>query len=210
MKKIIYTTLFGAYDKLKEPAVINKDWQHICFTDLDIESKTWDIVKIKDYDVSAVKMSKKIKILWYKYIEAELSIYIDASLTINCNLDKFVKKYHKRGFTVMNHPARNCIYKEAEIVIREKIDKAEIVNEQMKKYRAEGFPENYGLTANGVMIRDKYINTLFFDKWWNEVEQHSKRDQLSFMYVWWRVNIATNRIPYEVIFNEFKFTHHGK
>ena len=44
-KKVIYTTIFGGYDELTEPYFIPDGWDFICFTDTDLKSKNWKIVK---------------------------------------------------------------------------------------------------------------------------------------------------------------------
>ena len=45
-KKVIYTTIFGGYDELTEPHFIPNGWDFICFTDTDLKSKNWKIVKV--------------------------------------------------------------------------------------------------------------------------------------------------------------------
>lgn len=52
------------------------------------------------------------------------------------------------------------------------------------------YPENNGLISTGVILRrhndPKIIETM--DAWWNEVENFSKRDQMSFNYIAWKYN----------------------
>lgn len=213
MRGLVYTAIMGEYDTLKEPAVITDGWDYRCYTDIEMKSDTWDIRKFECGDVSPVKASKMIKILWrlferdYDYV-----IWADASLLISCDLNMFIEKYYTPPLTLMLHPARTCIYKEAEIIKSENIESDEVIDKQTSRYLAEGFPKDYGLTANGVMITDKDLpkeyNNLFIE-WWNEVYRGSKRDQMSFMYAMWKHPLEYHTIPYDIIYNEFKFKSHG-
>ena len=48
-KYIVYTALFGKYDKLLEIHNINKHIDYVCFTDnKDLTSKTWNIIYVSD------------------------------------------------------------------------------------------------------------------------------------------------------------------
>ena len=46
MSKVIYTAIIGGYDTLVEPDYKPEGWDFVCFTDNDIESKTWQIRKV--------------------------------------------------------------------------------------------------------------------------------------------------------------------
>lgn len=210
-KNAIYTAIFGGYDKLKEPVVVTPGWDYIAFSDEKLHSQRWKTSRFKRQAMDPARQSKFIKILGTQLLDNyERLIWVDGSLRIKCDLNKFVEKYHKPPFTVMKHPARNCIYDEAEIIIREKIDKEKTIREQLGFYEAMGFPKNYGLTANGVMIMDVgKIDGEFLRYWWDMVKKFSKRDQMSFMYAMWLHPVPYHMIPYDIIFNEFEFVRHG-
>ena len=54
-KYIVYTALFGKYDKLLEIPRMNKHIDYVCFTnDKDLTSKTWDIIYVNDDNSSTV------------------------------------------------------------------------------------------------------------------------------------------------------------
>ena len=60
----------------------------------------------------------------------------------------------------------------------------------MARYVAQGFPEKYGLTANGIMLRKHLEENVMglMDLWWEEYCLGSKRDQLSLQYSSWKKN----------------------
>ena len=46
MKRLaIYTAIFGGYDKLPDPTFIPENADFFCFTDSDIQSDIWNIIK---------------------------------------------------------------------------------------------------------------------------------------------------------------------
>ena len=45
MRKVIYTSIFGGYDTLKDPIFLPKGYDFIAFTDMNLESSVWDIRK---------------------------------------------------------------------------------------------------------------------------------------------------------------------
>ena len=213
--KVVYTAVFNGYDILRKPTVITPGWDYICFTDCSTPSpppdSPWRLVRLMYSPLSPVLASKMVKILWYQYVWMyDLSIWIDGSLTVNCNLDDFIEKYHRGKFTVMKHPARECIYDEGEVIKKLNIAKRAIVDKQLNRYREEGFPPKQGLTANGVMVRSEDLLRDTFNVWWGEVRVHCHRDQLSFMYANWKEPIPMNLIPYEIITDEFQFHKHGR
>lgn len=120
MKKIIYTVLFGTNRRLElnEPKYINKNWSLICFTDRNIDSKKWNIVKIKHND--PLKKSREIKIRCNKFLDFDICLYIDSQFIIKCNIDDFVNKNLKNDFSLMKHHRRKCAYKEARECIKTK------------------------------------------------------------------------------------------
>lgn len=208
MIKTIYTVNLNNYDTFKEPAIITPGWNYIYYTnDKSIKSNVWEVVHIDTLDA---KEARRLKI-FNPYQNNDISIWIDSSMLINCNLDEFVKKYAKADFNLMTHPDRNCIYKEAEACIKRKKDNEIIIKRQIEKYRHLNYPENNGMVATGILIRKNSASVIeFCKKWWNEVRQHSRRDQISFNFVNWHNPIDYYQFPFEVLKNEFILNKHNK
>lgn len=84
MNKIVcYTCITGGYDRLKEPLVVSKGIDYICFTDNPfLKSKVWQarpIPKELDY-LSNVKKQRIVKICPHRYLkEYDISIWVDGS-----------------------------------------------------------------------------------------------------------------------------------
>ena len=190
----VYTCIIGGYDKLNQPEYIDENADYICFSDIKIEnSGIWKIKNICNNDhLDNARLSRKYKILAYKYLnEYDYTIYIDGSIKIIGDINQYINRYSKGASMIgFPHYERDCIYEEAEICKKYKLDKPEIIDEQMSFYKSKGFPEHYGLNACGIMVRSNRDQTLnkVMDDWWYEVNTHSKRDQLSFNYVCWKNN----------------------
>ena len=174
MKKVIYTVITSDDYTLKEPIVINSNWELICFTNQKkLTSKNWRIIQIDNQRLTNQKLSRKIKLLSHSYLNfADLSIYIDSRFTINRNLDMFVDKYLQNKYlAIMLHNRRNCLFDEADYLIKLNIASKSRLTKQINKYISEGMPANFGLFAPGIMIRKHHNVVLdeFMELWWKEV-----------------------------------------
>ncbi len=200
MKKVVYTVLLGDY-KLNKPIYKNPDWELICFTDQNITSKHWSIVKVE----GGKKKSREIKICCDKYIDFDICLYLDAKFKIKCDLDDFVKKNLKTNIAVMKHNKRNCTYDEGHFCIKINKDKKETILNQLKTYENDGFPKQFGLYAPGIMIRKNTNEVNHFMKlWYDEVERYSYRDIISFSYILWKNPIKLNTMPFKETYGRFR------
>lgn len=207
----VYTAIFDSYDLLKTPKVITKGSNYVCYTNNeDLKSDVWEVRYIKNKNLSGVKAARMIKIRFFDYIKDDLVIWCDASMQIDCDLNEFVKKYHKDSFTLMQHPSRNCVYYEGSACIQLNKDNLETIDKQLKKYYLEGMPKHYGMVQTGMMIRDnKHEVREYCKKWADEVLKHSCRDQLSFNYIQWKYNYLTpHLISSDILQKEFKLYRH--
>lgn len=199
MKLAIYTAIFGKFDILKSPKIINKDIKYICFTDRKMKCKPWEVKIVKpEYDLQ--RENRKYKILSHKFFEDyDYTIYLDGQYVIMSDLSQNVEKWlNNNDIALLKHPKRNCLYEEAKACIEKGKDDIDLIKKQIVKYKNEGYPENNGLTANGFIIRrhTKKIEE-FNELWWNEVKNFSLRDQISFCYVINKLKMNYSIIPIE-------------
>jgi hypothetical protein len=76
------------------------------------------------------------------------------------------------------------------------MDDTNVIQKQIEKYQSEGFSDDLGLFSTTCLARRhtsevKKLQSL----WWNEICEGSKRDQLSFTYCLWKLNMRCNVIP---------------
>ena len=193
-KKVIYTCITGNYDRLLTPKHITKDFDYVCFTDNgSIKSDFWDIRPLpkETEGLSQVKKQRFVKINPHLLLsEYDISIWVDGNVTLKGDLNKFVNGVITSDCSVYvpKHPQRDCIYAEANVVVKMGKDKSEITKPQMDRYKKEGFPEKYGLLQSNIMLR-KHNNSdciKLMEDWFKEVKNGSHRDQLSFNYTSWK------------------------
>jgi hypothetical protein len=202
MKIIIYSVNIGGYDMFKNPKNYDPNVRYILFTDNKyFKSDIWEVNHIDFIDDS---FDSRLKARYLKTNPHKVLPKHDISIWIDHCFDykfKDVKEMIKTiGFTdkdlmLYKHEERNCIYDEGVKVSRLSLEIPSVVDEQMLKYRNEGYPEKYGLFQSGFMFRknNKLVNT-FNDVWWNEIKNHSGRDQLSQVYSSWKVGLTITPI----------------
>lgn len=201
----IYTALSGKKSILRDPEIIIPEARYIAFTDQPLKSKVWEIFPIQKIFYKGPdpnRVAKQYKILPHKLLpESDYSIWIDANLKI---IGKFPKL---EELVLLKHFERNCLYDEAEVCKSMGLDKPEIIDKQINKYREEGFPKkfNSGIFPECFFLirkNNKKINA-FNEMWWNEIDKGSRRDQLSFMYCVWKSGININILPEDRNTNDF-------
>ena len=194
--KVIYTCITGSYEKIVDPTYIQPDFDYICFTDNPNQiSKVWKFREIPEelQKYSKVKQQRLIKICPHKYLsEYDESLWLDGSIDILADMNKFISNYcniQNKSVYIRRHPTRRCIYVEANTCIAMKKDTSININPQIKKYKEENFPVNFGLVETGYIYRkhhDPYCIKLM-NLWANELINGSHRDQLSFNYALWKI-----------------------
>lgn len=191
-KIAVYTAITNGYDSLKDPIHLSKDIDYICFTDNpNIKSSIWEVVAIPNNDLDEVRKCRQIKILPHIFLkDYQYSIWIDGNIDIISDINELVSEYFERkkcDLVTFKHPFRDCIYEEAMECIKLKKDDEKIILKQMEKYEKNNYPKNAGLIESNVILRrhnSPHVMKVMED-WWQEVENFSRRDQLSFNYVAW-------------------------
>lgn len=202
---ICFTAIFSDYEELKEPAVITSGVNYICFTDRDFKSDVWIVVKATP-ETNPVLKAREIKLTW---IPDGKSIWCDGSFRINCDLNEFWNKHFISPMTVIQHPLRNCVYKEADACVKNKRGDFGNIFNQIHKYELEGLPADNGLIQSGILMRENTDEVReFCDLWWKQIEL-STRDQIGFAYAEFVLKKKWPRIKYDYrTGNEFKFLTH--
>ena len=211
MKKVVYTCISGQYDILTDPVFINKEFDYVCFTDQPFYSEVWQIRPIPEElnSLSQVKKQRIVKICPHRYLpEYDLSIWVDGNITIKGDMEDLIGKlrWNKSPITIPQHPIRRCIYAEANACVQLGKDSPEIALKQVKEYKEEGFPTNYGMVQSGVIFRKHNDPSCIklMECWANELQGLKAIDQLSFNYAAWKTKVVFNYVD-KYIFNSDYF-----
>ena len=198
MNKCVFTVVAGAYDNILEPKVIANDYDYICFSN-DIKAEhvgVWKIRPIPFFHKDNTRVSRYPKFHPHELLpEYEYCIYVDANILI---ADDYI--YHKADELYYNkmivghvkHPFRNCVYQEAFACLFFGLDKMTSLVRTLDLFIREGLPFNAGLYENNVIYFSHHDEKLVkaLDLFWSLYCNYSRRDQLSLMLSYYKLNIS--------------------
>ena len=199
-KKVCYTCITGGYDKIPIHKHTDASWDYVLFTD---NAELVKMGKVAHWIVRPLEFDKSTNVKnarWHKinahilFPEYDYSLWLDGNVIVNNKniFDKLECLIHDDVLiSIPLHPQRNCIYDEAQEILRLHIDVPKTVNKQMRILRRNKYPKNNGLHETNVMFRQHNKIKSMLDLWWSFVQCHSKRDQLSYDYCTWKYGIDT-------------------
>ena len=188
----VYTAICGGYEKERN----------------DIKVFT-DDSRFKD----PVMNAKIYKVLSHKFFRGK-TVWVDGNISLNVEPNNLLELLGDNDIAVFRHPYRSCIYQEhPHAKDRLPEDQKPSIDKQIADYRKEGMPQNYGLAECGMIIRkNNPIVEEFNNRWWAEITRYSRRDQISFPYVLWKMG---DRIKVKIIHGNvrdhkyFHYDNHG-
>lgn len=189
---IIYTAITNDYDQLVEKQPICDSNHFVAFTDKTYSNTQWEIRPSCREFTDANRNAKIHKILSHKYFpETEYSLWMDGTILLQTSTKYLIDKYIKNtDVAVFKHPTRNCLYAEAQVCQNKLLDDPQIIQQQIDRYKAEGYPENNGLVEATIILRRHTEQTKQFNElWWEEIKKGSRRDQISFNYAASKCNV---------------------
>lgn len=198
-KIVIYTCVLGNYDNIQKHLLKFDNVDYYILTD---DRRKYEIYK--DY-YKIIELPRKIlnkgNIIANRYVkfhpmeffeDYDYAIYIDGNVRIISDIRKFIQNISDNtGIAMHLHRERRCIYDEAEVCKLLKRGNTKKIDEQMKKYKKEGFPINFGMNEASVIVCDlkNKIAIKLLDEWYLEfIKSGSLRDQLAWTYVLWKNN----------------------
>lgn len=201
----VYTCIFGAYDDIYEPYCFPNNIDYYIITDLKIAKKSrWKIVNISLYEKMIDGFSDVEKNRWFKmhpdivFPQYRYSVYIDGNIVPVTDFTEYINRIKiETGTAMFWHKYNNCVYQEAlynEYVVK-KIPIEEL-HKHVEYLHSQKMPYDFGMTTCNVIARD-HDNPMckqIMSMWWEEFLTHSKRDQMSFPYVIWRLGLKMEDI----------------
>ncbi len=194
-RAVVYTAIMGEYDYLKLPLNVDNDLTYVCFTNnYKLKSDIWHMEYIKDKSLDNIHFARKIKIKPYLYLkDYEVSIWVDGKFSIHNDLKKYVEKYGRdKPVLCFPHHVRECIYDEAVACMWFHKGVKEKITHQVSDYYKAGYPFKNGLYETGCMVRrhdDEFVKKIM-EQWYEQIENYSYRDQISFPVVCWKNNFV--------------------
>lgn len=195
---VVYTAIFGGWDVYVEPP--EGDYRTVLFTDdcCGTVVKRAHVVVVKGAG-DPVRAARGFKINPMTYLgSATYSLWVDGSITMrNVDVNRLIEEnLRDADIALFAHPCRNCLYEEAQACVDLRKDDPNVIQRQVMKYQSEGCPKGSGLVETGVLLRRHSVKVAEFSRrWWREVMEFSRRDQISFPYVVWKTGVKYNIIP---------------
>lgn len=197
-KIAVYTCITGNYDELENPLILEKNCDYFLFTtNDDIKSDFWQVTKISDQIQKLgnnniinryIKMHPKELFPEYDY-----AIYIDGNIKIVSTISQLISKINDvTGIAIHKHCKQNCIFQEVKVCRAYNKGNYKSMKKQMKRYKKEKFPKNFGMFECNMLISDlkNRKSEEIFNDWWEEyLSSESLRDQLALPYVLWKNNL---------------------
>jgi len=213
-KLAVYTAIIGDYDEINEPRIVETEYcDYYCFTNnKNLKSETWKIVYLdqNEYEeirkIDQIRMARFVKTHPHLFLkDYEQSLWLDGNLTINKSVRDWIYLFSDESdILVFTHPDRNNIYDEAEECIRLRKDNETVIRQQIDFYKKEEYPADNGLVMTNALYRKHTQQVEKFDElWWNEIKNRSRRDQLSFNYVLWKLHMKADLCGYHASNNDF-------
>jgi hypothetical protein len=194
MKVALYTAITARKDSLKEQPV-HEGVDRIFFTDRpdDYVGTSWTVHPACTIFTDPRRNSRAPKILAHQYLpEYDYSLWIDGSISLQASPLDLIETYlTDADIAMFRHPARCCLYVEAEGCANAGFDRRETFAAQVARYRQNGYPPDNGLNECAVILRRHNEQIARFnDAWWSEYCRYSCRDQISLPYVAHRLGIC--------------------
>lgn len=198
----IITALTGKRNTLSDPTIIHENVDYYAFVEHSQSVTVWKQRSAIDFSTDeqfrSRRNAKPYKIMpslflpgydYYMWVDATHDIVADPETICSTFLDKYT-------IAVFAHPQRTCIYKEAECILKNRLDHPHLVKSQMKYYKSMGYGPNLGLYELPVIVRRATPRMTQFDlRWWEHICRFSSRDQLSFPYLLWNEKLVPAILP---------------
>ncbi|CAO2171459.1 unnamed protein product [Urochloa humidicola] len=185
-------------------------WDEVTLSSQEAEGKVigddgmigkWRIIVVKSLPFVDQRLNGKIpKMLSHRlFPKARYSIWVDSKYQFRRDpiavLEALLWRTNST-FAISEHGARSNIYDEGKAIVQKHKATPEEVEVQLTQYRQDGMPGEkrlHGLKAlaeASVIVRELTPPpNHFMCAWFNEVVRFTSRDQLSFPYVLWRLNM---------------------
>lgn len=190
----VYTCIVGAYDEVLEPEIIEDECDYYLISDRKPERDTiYQFININNFIGSGIidntRKNRYCKINAHEiFPQYRYSIYIDGNILLKGRMTQYVHELPKTRIMALTKMSYRSIYAEALRCMMHGRDDKENFLKQVERYWLEGMPEDFGVVAPAIMVREHNNPVCYklMSEWWNEISNYSKRDMISLPYVLWK------------------------
>jgi hypothetical protein len=215
----VVVTISGGYDALILPHRPLPSADYICFT--EGPHNDWGMFEvglIGCQHADPTRRARYVKSHLPDYLPGyDFAIWVDANIVVAADLSPLLEAFVRSGkpMGAVHHLERSSVFEEGETCKLLRKDDPDSIDRQMARYRAEGFDCDDLIDSSIFMaaLNDPGFRR-FTVKWAEEIERHSRRDQLSLNYAQRHAGIDWHRIfPRGTNFRSqpgFRYLDHGR
>jgi hypothetical protein len=201
MSLVLYSALYGNKEPLNaEVFGPFTSCRRVLFTDrTDLHLPGVDIVRDPLDGLDAARASRRAKLMPHRYLPEDWSIWLDNKSRLKRDPVEVLAALQAQSdasFFAFPHFRRDCVYQEGQAIWENGLDDYRIVRERMETYRTEGVPDHVGLIEGHFIVRRHHDTAVshFGDRWFEQVLRYSRRDQISFAYLAWKLGLPYDKI----------------
>lgn len=190
-RKVIYTCVTAGYDRVAPLFFKPAGCDFLLFTDdPEIMVDGWTTIEIPNpYNLSAIQLARMLKILPHRFLkEYDYSIWLDASYDIIGDISELFFYLNDNVLALFEHFEKiKTINDEAKAIINSSKADPNAINKQVQSYYNKGYRDKGKILETGIIIRKHYDLLLMetMEMWWNEIKNHTHRDQISLPFILW-------------------------
>ena len=171
--------------------------EYIAYTnDPDLKVEPWVMVVEEDVKEMRLNARHKKTQLHKLHPDDDYRMWIDSFCKINTHPQNMVEKYLKDFDIVTSpHAERNNILEEGNVLLNWKPEQSKGLQEGVTSYLEDGYIPNVLYETKIIIQRNTPQIRKMQDLWWEEIQKHCIRDQMSFPYVIWKTGLAVNVFP---------------
>lgn len=198
MKIAVYTANFGRYDKMYNVIAPNSDgidW--VYFTDVRRRSNAgWDVRVVNRKFPNEPRRESR----WFWHHALDLfpgyDVVIKHGAMCQLTIDPRKLLFPNQGIGTFRHPHRNCLYEEAKACMAMKKGNTAKIAQQVRRYRADGYPVSNGLYACMLFVKHNLPKVKKLEeRWWAEIVKGSTREQIALPYLLWKMKMKIGIVP---------------
>jgi hypothetical protein len=193
-RPVVYTCTFLDYDDIYTPVVVSPGVDYVLFSDRKpplVGGWRWRPMPPETAGMSQTLANRYCKFFPHRlFPDAQLSLYVDGNTLMCGDVWPLLRAFTDSGAALglFRHQMRDNIEEEVAYCLQVgKIAPAEAAKAelQLKAYAKAGLPAEHVLTENGVLLRRHDAPGLdaAMTLWREELERHTRRDQISLPYV---------------------------
>ncbi|WP_379920498.1 glycosyltransferase family 2 protein [Erythrobacter sp. R86502] len=180
------SAISGGYDSPKWHEHLVPTADYLLFSDTLRTHPLYEVRPFCYFNADPVRTARFVKTHPHIFAsDYEVAVWVDGNIIIRGDLTEEIDEFIRSGLPigVIRHPFRASIYGESVVCIARAKDGEAVIDRQLARYRAENVAPDFLIETNLMMFRVNHPDLpMLMNRWWGEIENGSRRDQISLPY----------------------------